>query len=159
MNRILRTFLIATVVVVLAIAGLVILVQYPSYKRAKQVHELRSKQDRLSAALSAAFRDGDDIRVDLGKVISLPWDRVFVVAPYTPFETARRKMPGEWSTSDHDRIHERDDICILAFFDRSQLVARFSVPRRTADFASVVRDGGYGRKDTVFSIRSGRVLP
>jgi hypothetical protein len=155
----LRTFVFVVTAVFLAGAGVVLLVQYPNYKRARQVLGLLSQENRLSSALLAALKREDGLRIDLGKVIAIPWDRLFIVAPYTPLEVARKEVPGEWSSRDHDNIDRRDDICVLAFFDGSHLAARLSVPRKIGDFANAVKNGGYLRKDAIYSMVGWRAVP
>ena len=152
-------FAVAIVGLVAGLMGLVILVQYPSFERAKRYTELRDSHDRLSRALYMALRSKDGARIDLGTIVGMPWDQVFIFAPYTPFDAAQRGLPGTWSPSDHDDLHERDDICILAFFDHERLVDRFSLPRADGDFAGVAKEGGYPRHNAVFSIQGRRVVP
>jgi hypothetical protein len=158
-KKILRTFVLVVIAVILAIAGLAVLVQYPNYKRAKRDFALLSNENRLSSTLFTALKGRDGLRVDLGETIAIPWDRLFIVAPYTPLDVARKELPGEWFSRDHDNIDRRDDICVLAFFDGSHLAARLSVPRGVGDFANAVKNGGYFRKDAIFSMVGGRAIP
>lgn len=154
-----RTIFALTIVgVVVGLLGLVILVQYPSYRRAKQYTQQREDHARLSRMLYMALKSKDGARVDLGRAVGIPWDRLFILAPYTSFEAAQRALPGPWYPSDHDGLHRRDDICVLAFFNQDKLVERVSLQRVDVDFSELAREGGYGREEAVFFVRKGRVV-
>jgi len=152
------TLAVASIGLVVGMLGLVFLVQYPSYQRAKRDFQRREDHDRLSRALHAALKSKDGVRIDLGVVVGIRWDRMFVLAPYTSYEAAQRELPGAWYPTDHDSLQQRDDISILAFFDHDRLMERFSVARAHRDFADLAKEGGYARGEAVFSIREGRVV-
>jgi len=133
-------------------------VQYPNYKRAKRDAELMRNENRVESLISREIARGDGTRVDLDKLVDLPWNRVYVLAPYTTFESARREMPGAWCLRDHAGIDLRDDICILAFYEGSKLVARIPQPRALGDFSGAVRQGGYPRGAARFRLAGGRAV-
>jgi hypothetical protein len=113
----------------------------------------------FSHAIAEDFRRGDGAKVDLGRLVDVRWDRMFVLTPYTPLEEAQRELPGPWSESDHDGLDMRDDICVLAFFDGPRLASRVTHLRGRGDFAAAGRKGGYRRSEAVFEVRGGRLLP
>src|SRR5580698_4994728 len=82
--------------------GVAVVIQYPSYRRAKRDVERGWNGCRFATVVSAELHRGDGTRLDLGRLVSLPWDRVYVLAPYTAFESARGAMPGPWYPRDHD---------------------------------------------------------
>jgi hypothetical protein len=83
---------------------------------------------------------------------------MFILPPYTPFETAQRELPGPRYLTEHEGLESRDDVCVLAFFDRQKLVARITQSRRVGDFSAFGKPGGYARKDAVFVLSSGRLV-
>src|SRR5579871_5747229 len=139
-------------------------VQYPNYKRAKRDAELMRNENRVESLISREIARGDGTRVDLDKLVDLPWNRVYVLAPYTTFESARREMPGAWCLRDHAGIDLRDDICILAFYEGSKLVARIPELSGTSrvQFAKVgtreARRGFVSRADGPCTMLANRAL-
>ena len=113
---------------------------------------------RVAEMMSRAIGRSNGALLDLNKVVDLPWNRVYVLAPYTTFASAEREMPGAWYLRDHDGIDVRDDICVLAFFDGAKLVARISQPRVPADFSRAVRPGGYPRSEARFRLTGGQFV-
>jgi hypothetical protein len=154
----LRKAMLVTVVAVALCAAVVAIVQYPSYERAKRDFDVLRNERRVAAMISQAIGRGEGTLLDLDKLVDLPWNRVYVLAPYTTFESAQREMPGVWYTRDHDGIDVRDDICVLAFFDGAKLIARISQPRSPGDFSPAVRRGGYLRSEARFRLSGGQVM-
>jgi hypothetical protein len=153
-----RRAILVAVASVASAAGVLALVQYPSYKRARRDVDLIRNERRVAVVMSHEIARGDGTRLDLGKLVDLPWNRVYVLAPYTAFESAQQEMPGAWYTRDHAGIDIRDDICILAFFDGTKLVARLPQPRVPGDFSGAVRKGGYTRSAACFRLTGGQVV-
>jgi hypothetical protein len=116
-------------------------------------------QERFSDVIAREVSKGDGTKVDLGRLIDLPWDRMFVFAPYTSLKSAQKVLPGGWSAADHEGLEMRDDICVLAFFDHAKRVTRVTQPRRTGDFAGALRNGGYSRSEAVFEVSKGHLVP
>jgi hypothetical protein len=151
-------FALTVVGVVVGLLGVVIFVQYPSYRRAKQYTQEREEHARLSRMLYMALKSKQGARVDLGRAVSAWWDRLFILAPYTAYEATQRSVPGAWHSSDHDGLDRRDDICVLAFFNQDKLVERLSIQRADVDFSELARERSYGREEAVFFVREGRVV-
>ena len=116
-------------------------------------------QEKFSDVIAREVGKGDGTKVDLGRLVDTPWDRMFVFAPYTSLKSAQKVLPGAWSAADHDGLEMRDDICVLAFFDRSKRVARVTQPRGSGDFAGAVRKGGYARSEAIFEVSRGHLVP
>ncbi|HVZ89365.1 MAG TPA: hypothetical protein VHG72_20545 [Polyangia bacterium] len=116
-------------------------------------------QEKFSDVIAREVRKGDGTKVDLGRLIDVPWDRMFVFAPYTSLKDAQKVLPGAWSAADHDGLEMRDDICVLAFFDHARRAVRVTQPRGSGDFAGAVRKGGYSRSEAVFEVSRGHLVP
>jgi hypothetical protein len=116
-------------------------------------------QEKFSDVIAREVGKGDGTKIDLGRLVDVSWDRMFVFAPYTSLKSAQKVLPGAWSAVDHDRLQMRDDICVLAFFDRTKRVVRVTQPRGSGDFAGAVRKGGYARSEAIFEVSRGRLVP
>ncbi len=116
-------------------------------------------QEKFSDVIAREVSKGDGTKVDLGRLVDMPWDRMFVFAPYTSLKSAQKVLPGAWSDADHDGLEMRDDICVLAFFDHTKRVVRVAQPRGAGDFAGAVRKGGYSRSEAIFKVSRGHVVP
>src|SRR5437667_5109429 len=91
-----------------AIFSIAALVQYPSYRRAKRDYALMRTERRFAGSLDRELRRGDGARLDLDALIDVAWDRMYVLRPYTTFESARGSLPGPWYLRDHDGLDARD---------------------------------------------------
>jgi hypothetical protein len=116
-------------------------------------------QEKFSDVITREVSKGDGTKIDLGRLVDVSWDRMFVFAPYTSLKSAQRVLPGTWSAADHDGLEMRDDICVLAFFDHTKRVVRVTQPRDGGDFAGAVRKGGYSRSEAIFEVSRGRLVP
>lgn len=85
-----------------------------------------------SILVEAAGTDG--AVVDLGASIGGDWDRVCIIRPYTPAETAQDAMGVTWGGVRRSGIEERDDVSLLAFIRGDEVVSSALVGRRP-DFA------------------------
>ena len=116
-------------------------------------------QEKFSDLIAREVSKGDGTKVDLGRLVDVSWDRLFVFAPYTSLTSAQKVLPGAWSAADHDGLETRDDICVLAFFDHTKRVVRVAQPRGSGDFAGAVRKGGYSRSEAIFEVSRGHLVP
>lgn len=91
--------------------------------------------------------------VDLDKIAIFPWDRVFVVGPFTPREELRQRVAMPQVLLYGLRLEARDDTVVLIFAEGNKYSAHVPFPRAIADFAPSARPEPYRRPTARFLAR------
>lgn len=103
---------------------------------------------QLGRRISAAVEAGDSGMINVSEVAAFPWDRLFVFPPYTPSAQIEKELGFRWPES--ARIEASDSFVLLVFVERGRVVRFIEQPRRTGDFSSCHRAGGFSRSEAMF---------
>lgn len=135
-----RRVLVASLVFVLCLLAVVTVLNF-----LRQRASSARLQSTLIEAAQRVRSNGTTEQVDLATAANFEWDRLYVIAPYTPMETVRGLVGASVPVRRLHRIDSRDDVVLLLFFRGKELVEDLPFPRAHADLLPLVRPSPYKR--------------
>ena len=104
----------------------------------------------LSEAISR-HKNSEIPIVDLSKITTFSWDRVYVFGPYTELSKIDSVVGKSWHNYCFTTIDSYDGFALLIFTNKSQFVNCIELPRDVADFASLeTHKAGFSAKEAQF---------
>ncbi|CAN1209438.1 hypothetical protein TUMEXPCC7403_04390 [Tumidithrix helvetica PCC 7403] len=127
-------------------------VNYPSDYRGIQLNPSRaSLQDILRAEISKQSKlSGTSLK--LRSLTAFDWDKVYIFPPYTSVDEIQKSLGFPWKAAESSRIFEREDISLLVFVKRNQVVQYLAYPRSKGDFADIKALNGLTPDQAAFAI-------
>jgi hypothetical protein len=110
-------------------------------------------QERLAAVIERKRGSGERMLVDLRAISDFSWDTLYIFTPYTPIETVRDALGFDWPKAAEIEINKRDDINLLVFVSRGEVVQFLEYPRSRGDFYKVREPYGLACDEAVFEVK------
>jgi hypothetical protein len=112
----------------------------------------------LSAAISQ-YKNGTVSAIDFANITTFPWDRLYVVGPYTSPSKIDNVLGTFWLDSRFTTIASNDRITLLIFMNHGHVVRYFEYPRYLGDFVGAVTEKGYGYQEARFILgKDGKMI-
>lgn len=100
----------------------------------------------------ARCQSGEIEKVDISKITSFSWDRMYIFDPYTSEREIDETIGIHWSGSKSTFIESSDSITLIVFIDEGTVVQYLEFWREPWDFAYLENDNGYGVDEASFTV-------
>lgn len=107
-----------------------------------------AREKPIAQKLDLAPQNG---QIDLAGVLSNPWDRVCIIAPYSYNEDVQTLLGTELNIEARSRIDELDNISLLVTLQGDRVTGLFEVPRGSVDFAHLGKQC-FPREKSTFTV-------
>jgi hypothetical protein len=97
------------------------------------------------------YDKGEVNDVDFSKLGNVPWDRVYVFAPYTTVEQINSTIGIKWIGSNLTAIPSSDSINLMIFMSGQRVVQHLEFPAYNADFWRADNRLGYPFNEAKFA--------
>ncbi len=93
----------------------------------------------ISAEIAQQFQSSGRTLVSLPEVVTIPWDRVCILGPYSDNNASKITLGFEWDSETHTSILTNDGIALLLFLKDQKVVEFVEHSRINGDFANLSR--------------------
>jgi hypothetical protein len=107
-----------------------------------------SRDQELAGRISIAAQSSHGGEVNIRKLTTFDWERLFVFPPYTSSFQVQKELGFSWAES--RRIEMQEGFVLLVFVGHGRVVRFVDQPRGGGDFSSCYRPGGFLRMEAVF---------
>lgn len=116
----------------------------------------RAKMQQLTGKIAAVVekkRSNDNIvEIRLKDLTDFTWDRVHIFTPYLATETIDKDLGYVWQPSRRIGMYQRDDVTLLVFTNKGQVVFYVTHVRHLGDFKGNYKQGGYSPDEAIFQV-------
>jgi hypothetical protein len=106
-------------------------------------------QTNISQAVSR-YEEGETACVDLAKVTTFAWDKLYIFRPYRSSEEIDRILGTFWLDSRFLTISSNEAVTLLVFMRNGSVVQYVELSRGVADFAFADNSQGYDSQKSCF---------
>ena len=108
----------------------------------------------LAEQISTKVSQNPDKKIKLSDFAQFNWDKVYIAHPYTSLDALEKELNINLAAAKFSHINQRDDICLMLFFEEGKFIKPILVPRNIYDFSSIEAEI-ITRENAVFHIDTG----
>jgi len=140
-NSLRKTYAIASVIVVVIISLLFWIYQ------TRQAVEDKKAREQLQAEISrqiALYKSGEAKTIDLSKIESFSWDRLYIFGPDTSLKLIQKRLGYSWRPSIPALLGADTSFNLLVFTYHGKVVRYVDYPRVLGEFSGAGDEAGNG---------------
>ncbi|MGB0911340.1 MAG: hypothetical protein ACPGYT_13340 [Nitrospirales bacterium] len=104
----------------------------------------------ISAEIAQHFQSSGRTLVNLPEVVTIPWDRVCILGPYSNNDSAKTTLGFDWDAESKTSIQTNEGITVLLFVKDQTIVEFVEHLRINGDFANLSRQC-FAREKAMFA--------